>query len=148
MSNAAIAERPQTQAQTPPPRPPRTASPQDGYDLGRRGEDAAARFLGRRGYEIVERNWACEAGEADIIARDGEALVFVEVRTSAATGRGLPPEEPVASMRGRYECIAALFLKDCDVVDVPVRFDVVSIVAVSPDRALIRHHIDAFSAGW
>ena len=49
--------------------------------------------------------------------------------------------------RDRYERIAALFLVDYDVVDVPVRFDVVSIVVVPPDRAFIRHHIGAFSAG-
>ena len=45
----------------------------------------------------------------------------------------------------RYERIAALFLQGFDVVDVPVRFDIVSIVAISPDRAMIRHHINAFS---
>ena len=43
------------------------------------------------------------------------------------------------------ERIAALFLQGFDVVDVPVRFDIVSIVAISPDRAMIRHHINAFS---
>ena len=47
--------------------------------------------------------------------------------------------------RDRYERIAALFLQGFDVVDVPVRFDIVSIVAISPDRAMIRHHINAFS---
>ena len=116
-------------------------------ELGRRGEDAAARFLDRRGYDIVERNWTCAAGEADIIARDGEALVFVEVKTRSNTEKGLPSEAVDAGKRRRYERIAALFLVDYDVVDVPVRFDVVSIVVVPPDRAFIRHHIGAFSAG-
>lgn len=116
-------------------------------ELGRRGEDAAARFLDRRGYDIVERNWTCAAGEADIIARDGEALVFVEVKTRSNTEKGLPSEAVDAGKRRRYERIAALFLMDYDVVDVPVRFDVVSIVVVPPDRAFIRHHIGAFSAG-
>ena len=116
-------------------------------ELGRRGEDAAARFLDRRGYDIVERNWTCAAGEADIIARDGEALVFVEVKTRSNTEKGLPSEAVDAGKRSRYERIAALFLVDYDVVDVPVRFDVVSIVVVPPDRAFIRHHIGAFSAG-
>lgn len=116
-------------------------------ELGRRGEDAAARFLDRRGYDIVERNWTCAAGEADIIAHDGEALVFVEVKTRSNTEKGLPSEAVDAGKRRRYERIAALFLVDYDVVDVPVRFDVVSIVVVPPDRAFIRHHIGAFSAG-
>ena len=116
-------------------------------ELGRRGEDAAARFLDRRGYEIVERNWTCAAGEADIIARDGEALVFVEVKTRSSCDCGMPAEAVDEAKRDRYERIAALFLQGFDVVDVPVRFDVVSIVVVPPDRAFIRHHIGAFSAG-
>ena len=116
-------------------------------ELGRRGEDAAARFLDRRGYEIIERNWTCIAGEADIIARDGEALVFVEVKTRSSTERGLPSEAVDAEKRDRYERIAALFLQNYAVVDVPVRFDVVALVVVAPDRALVRHHINAFAAG-
>lgn len=113
-------------------------------DLGRRGEDAAARYLYRRGYEIVERNWTCAAGEADIIARDGEAVVFVEVKTRTSTDKGLPSDAVDAEKRRRYERIAALFLRDYDAVDVPVRFDVVSLLVSAPDRALVRHHINAF----
>ena len=109
-------------------------------ELGRRGEDAAARFLDRRGYEIVERNWTCAAGEADIIARDGDSVVFVEVKTRSSCDYGMPAEAVDEAKR-----IAALFLQGFHVVDVPVRFDIVSIVAISPDRAMIRHHINAFS---
>ncbi|RNM38150.1 YraN family protein [Eggerthella sinensis] len=115
-------------------------------DLGRRGEDAAARFLDRRGYEIVERNWTCAAGEADIVARDEETVVFVEVKTRSSCERGLPSEAVDAEKRERYERIAALFLQGYDVVDVPVRFDIISLVVIGPDRAMIRHHINAFSA--
>lgn len=115
-------------------------------ELGRRGEDAAARFLDRRGYEIVERNWTCAAGEADIIARDEETVVFVEVKTRSNCERGMPAEAVDEAKRDRYERIAALFLQGYDVVDVPVRFDIVSIVTIAPDRAMIRHHINAFGA--
>lgn len=115
--------------------------------MGRRGEDAAARFLDRRGYDIIERNWTCEAGEADIIARDGDAVVFVEVKTRSSVEKGLPSEAVDDAKRRRYERIAALFLRGYEVADVPVRFDVVSLLVVAPDRALIRHHINAFSAG-
>ncbi len=116
-------------------------------ELGRRGEDAAARFLERRGYDIVARNWTCFAGEADIIARDGAAVVFVEVKTRSSYAKGLPGEAVGKSKRERYEKIAAAFLSEYEVVDVPLRFDVVSIVLVAPDRAMIRHHIDAFGVG-
>lgn len=116
-------------------------------ELGWRGEEAAARFLERRGYDIVARNWTCFAGEADIIARDGDAIVFVEVKTRSGYAKGLPAEAVDAAKRDRYERIAAAFLAEYDVVDVPLRFDVVSIVVVAPDRAMIRHHIDAFGVG-
>ena len=53
--------------------------------LGRLGEDVAARYLVSRGYEIIARNWTCQAGEADIIARDDDILVFAEVKTRAST---------------------------------------------------------------
>lgn len=114
--------------------------------IGQRGEDAAARFLDRRGYEIIERNWTCTAGEADIIARDGETVVFVEVKTRTNCDKGLPAEAVDEAKRTRYERIAAQFLSGYDVVDVPVRFDIISLVVVAPDRAMIRHHINAFSA--
>lgn len=114
-------------------------------DLGRRGEDAATRFLRRRGYEIVERNWKCPAGEADIIARDGDAVVFVEVKTRTSIEKGLPSDAVDQRKRERYEKIAALFLRDFEAVDVPVRFDVVSLLVIGDDRALIRHHINAFA---
>lgn len=115
-------------------------------EIGQRGEDAAARFLDRRGYEIIERNWTCTAGEADIIARDGETVVFVEVKTRTNCDKGLPAEAVDEAKRTRYERIAAQFLSGYDVVDVPVRFDIISLVVVAPDRAMIRHHINAFSA--
>ena len=117
-------------------------------ELGRKGEDAAVRFLERRGYDIVERNWTCFAGEADIIARDGEAVVFVEVKTRTGASNGLPGEAVTKNKRERYEKIACAFLADYDVVDVPVRFDVVSISLIDTDRAMVRHHIDAFGVDW
>lgn len=115
-------------------------------ELGRRGEDAAALYLVRRGYDILERNWTCFAGEADIIARDGEALVFVEVKTRSSVEKGFPAEAVDAPKRERYEKIALAYLTEESFSDMPVRFDVVSIVVLAPDRAFIRHHINAFSA--
>ena len=112
--------------------------------LGKRGEDAAARFLERRGYEIVARNWTCYAGEADIIARDDDAIVFVEVKTRRDCDKGMPAEAVTQDKRERYERIALEYLKDCEITDAPVRFDIISIVAISSDRALVRHHINAF----
>ena len=61
-------------------------------ELGMRGEDVACLFLERRGLEILERNWRCKSGEADIIALDTDALVFVEVKTRSSESNGLPEE--------------------------------------------------------
>ena len=116
-------------------------------ELGRRGENAAARFLDRRGYEILERNWECAAGEADIIARDGDVLVFVEVKTRSSTEKGLPAEAVDEAKRKRYGRIASLYVKNYEVPDVSVRFDVVSLLVIAPDRVLMHHYINAFMAG-
>lgn len=115
-------------------------------ELGRKGEEAAARFLYRRGYEILERNWTCYAGEADIIAEDNGTLVFVEVKTRRDCQKGFPSEAVTKSKRDKYERIALAFLSECDVVDAPVRFDVVALVVVGRGKALIRHHMNAFSS--
>lgn len=115
-------------------------------ELGRRGEEAAARFLYRHGYEILERNWTCIAGEADIIARDDDYLIFVEVKTRSNCEKGLPSEAVNAEKRKRYERIAGLYLQDHDIDEINVRFDVIAVLVVGSDRAFMRHHIDAFSA--
>ena len=115
--------------------------------LGARGEDAAARYLERRGYDIVDRNWTCPAGEADIVARDEKYLVFVEVKTRTSVETGFPEEAVDGKRRDRYERIAAFYLQDHDFVDMPVRFDVVALLVCDTDRAFIRHHINAFGEG-
>lgn len=125
--------------------PKRPRKPRKNIELGRRGEDAAARFLDRRGYEVVDRNWECFAGEADIVARDGGTLVFVEVKTRSNCDKGFPAEAVTRAKREKYERIALAYLQDHEVSDIAIRFDVVSIVVIATDRALIRHHINAFS---
>lgn len=114
--------------------------------LGARGEEAAARFLYRRGYEILDRNWKCFAGEVDIVAKDDDTLVFVEVKTRKDGERGFPSEVVTAEKRARYEKIALAYLSECESTDFPVRFDIVSLVVIAPDKAAVRHQINAFSA--
>lgn len=114
--------------------------------LGIRGEKAAVLFLKRLGYEILEQNWTCPAGEVDIIARDGETIVFCEVKTRSNLSKGLPAEAVTAKKRNRYERIAGWFLRDYDEVNIPVRFDVIGLLALGNDRALIRHYINAFGS--
>lgn len=112
--------------------------------LGKRGEDAAARYLELMGFELLERNWKCSSGEADIIAWDGCTLVFIEVKTRTSIEKGFPAEAVTAEKRRRYEKIACWYLRDCAFVDIPVRFDVISIMVLTDDRAMVRHYKHAF----
>src|ERR1700674_5941286 len=73
------------------------------HALGRRGEDLAHRFLRRQGFIIVARNYRLSSGEAeaDLIAREGEDLVIVEVKTRASAEYG-PPERAVSAEKQRH----------------------------------------------
>ena len=111
--------------------------------LGRAGEAIAAQFLQGLDYEIIARNWSCMVGEADIVARDGSVLVFVEVKTRTSIEKGLPSDAVDERKRSKYERIATCFTQRYEVDSIPIRFDVVSIL-MHDGTALIRHHIDAF----
>lgn len=112
--------------------------------LGKRGELAAVRFLERKGYEILETNWTCVAGEADIIALEDDTLCFVEVKTRSNAEKGFPAEAVNAKKRGCYERIAACYLTTYENCDIRVRFDVISILVLSENRAFLRFHKNAF----
>lgn len=116
-------------------------------DLGERGELAARRYLERRGFEVVDANWRCNFGEADIIAIEDDVLVFIEVKTRASEEMGFPEEAVTKEKRSRYEKIAAAYLVEHDHGTMPVRFDVISITMIADDRAFLRHHRNAFGVG-
>jgi putative endonuclease len=107
---------------------------------------AATRFLAHRGIEVIETGWECEAGSADIIAKDDDALVFMELKARKGADQGFPSEEATTAKRDRYERIALKYLASHNLEESVVRFDILSLVAVAEDRALVRHHINAFSA--
>ena len=115
--------------------------------LGKRGEEASVCYLEHLGYEIIDRNWTCPAGEVDIVAFDEGTLVFIEVKTRSDIMKGLPAEAVTAEKRARYEKIATWYLKYHDILDVPVRFDVIGLLVADFDRALMRHYVNAFGGG-
>lgn len=117
-------------------------------DLGKRGEDAAVRCLEHKGYEILERNWECDFGEADIIALSPEgSVVFIEVKTRKSLRAGFPEEAITLQKRKRYEKIAVDYMTKSDWEDgTPIRFDAVGIIVRGNDRAVLRHHIGFFDA--
>lgn len=112
--------------------------------LGERGEDAAAAFLERSGVIVVERNWRCSSGEIDIVALDGETLVLCEVKTRRTPAKGSPEESVTPTKQRRYAKLAAAYIQHAGIDPVEVRFDVITLLVLSEDRALLRHHRAAF----
>lgn len=96
--------------------------------LGDRGEEKAAKHLKKRGYKILERNYRVHnVGEIDIIARDGEYTVFVEVKYRKSTDFGRPEEYVTQRKRERLIRAAEHYIQK-NHLETPVRFDVVSLV--------------------
>ena len=116
-------------------------------ELGKKGEEAALRFLKKRGYRIVEKNYVCKMGEMDIIAKEKDTLVFVEVKTRTSTFFG-PPQLAVNSRKQRQLSKVALnYLNEKRLKDVKARFDVVAILLrqKGEEIELIK---DAFDLNW
>jgi putative endonuclease len=111
--------------------------------LGDLGESAAAGYLRRLGWEILGRKHRSPAGEIDIVARDRESIVFVEVRTRAGDSFGTPEESITAAKAERMLRCAMLYISAHPDLTTDWRIDVVA-VRVGPDRALsVRHYRNA-----
>lgn len=111
--------------------------------VGSAGEEEAVSFLRQQGYRILERNFRLRGGEVDIIAQDGETIVFVEVKTRRSLSFG-PPELSVTQAKQRRIITAARWwLQRHALENSPARFDVVAITIANgaSTRELIR---DAF----
>ena len=100
--------------------------------LGRQGEELAVAELTRQGYEIVSRNWHCQAGEVDVVARRGGAWYFFEVRTRRGREFGTPEESLTPAKQQRMVDVALTYLGEHNLNDVDWR---VSLVAVEMNRA-------------
>jgi len=95
--------------------------------LGVEGERAAEKFLRRQRYAIIERNYRCPAGEVDLVALDGAAVVFIEVKTRTQPGFGSPLEAVDLHKQRQIERAARFYLSQHRLHDRPVRFDVVGV---------------------
>lgn len=112
--------------------------------VGDRGEQAARKFLRRRGYRIITTNYACRAGEIDIIARHGQTLVFVEVRSRSSTAYGTPAETVDAAKQRRIRRAAEQYLHSIGQPNTFCRFDVVSVLWQERGKPIIELYQDAF----
>jgi putative endonuclease len=114
--------------------------------LGQRGEDAAARYLKRQGFRIVERGHDSPLGEIDIIAIDGRTIVFVEVKTRTGGDAGHPTEAIDATKQRRMTQAALAYLKAKRLLQNSARFDVIAVVwPAGAQEPAIEHFKNAFS---
>jgi putative endonuclease len=111
----------------------------DPKELGRQGEDAAVAYLTGVGMSVVARNWRCRHGELDVIARDGTALVFCEVKTRRGTAFGVPLGAITAAKCGRLRRLASLYLAEHGGHAGPIRIDAVGILWGPDDRLVVEH---------
>lgn len=106
--------------------------------LGKYGEDRATEFLERIGYQVVGRNWRCNVGEIDIIARDKDCLVFAEVKTRTRVGFGHPFEAITSAKMQKMRKLVGEWCRAHDVASVQVRLDAISVL-LSGGRVHIEH---------
>lgn len=116
-------------------------------DLKAKAKQAAEIFLSQRGYDILDDGWEDPSGIVNIVAREGDVLVFAEVIVTRDSSRGFPRERSDEGCRAAREASALAYLAEHDVTDMMVRFDTVSLVVLGSDRALVRHHINCLSVG-
>lgn len=111
--------------------------------LGIKGENLAVTFLKEKGYRIIARNYKTYIGEIDIIAQDGNTMVFIEVKTRADELFGQPFEAVNRKKRHKMKNVALLYMKRHE-RNLPVRFDVISIFYRENGKKEIEHITDAF----
>ena len=103
-------------------------------ELGQRGEDAAADHLAALGMRVVARNWRCRHGEIDLVASEGDTLVFCEVKTRSGLGYGSPLAAITPAKQGRLRRLVGIYLAESGGHPGPVRIDAVGILW-QPGRA-------------
>jgi len=96
--------------------------------LGASGEQAAADWYQRNGYEVVARNWRCRDGELDLVLRRGRTFVFCEVKARTTTAFGAPVEAITRDKQARLRRLAARWLDESPVHAGEIRFDVASVL--------------------
>lgn len=111
--------------------------------IGRHGEAHAALFLQNHGYKILARNYTVRGGEIDIIARNAETLVFVEVKSCRTKSFGEPETWVDERKQQRIGAAANRYLAEQDIENLDCRFDVIT-VDFSQNPPFINHLIDAF----
>jgi putative endonuclease len=96
-------------------------------DLGRFGEELALKTIKRLGYKKIVRNYRCSLGEVDLVAEDGDSLVFIEIKTRKGKSLGYAKEAVDARKRRQLSKLALAYMKANRCCEAKARFDVVAI---------------------
>jgi putative endonuclease len=113
---------------------------------GEVGERLACRHLESRGLVVLARNFRCRSGEVDVVARDGDTTVFVEVKERAGVSHGEACEAVTFGKRRRIVRAARIYAASRGLSESPLRFDVVCIDWTDEGRPQIRHDAGAFDS--
>ena len=106
-------------------------------DIAKMGESLAVAHLKARGYEILAQNYRAMRGEIDLVARDGDCIVFVEVKTRRTLKFGLPQAAVTVQKQRQISKVALAYLQTHHLFDAPCRFDVIAI-HLSPQLELLK----------
>ena len=114
---------------------------------GNKGEDLAVKHLKDNGYRILARNVRSKFGEIDSVAQQGKILCFIEIKARTSTSFGWPEESVTREKRWRLVRLARWYLQSKRLEEIPVRFDVISLL-LNPNGSLARARIipSAFEA--
>ena len=112
--------------------------------LGVVGETLAFHYLKRQGYTILSRNYKCRLGEIDVVAKEGDVLSFVEVKTRTSDEKGSPAESVHQFKQRQITSVAKCYLQHHNCWDMPCRFDVVCVLMKQGQEANIELIRDAF----
>jgi len=115
-------------------------------DIGKKGEEIAKSFLEKQGYHIQATNWRYSKAEIDIIAFEGDLLVFVEVKTRSSDFFG-PPEDFVDDKKKKLLSLAAAAYMAKTNHQWSIRFDIISILLAGEKVYKVQHFKDAFFPG-
>lgn len=107
--------------------------------LGAYGERVAEAHLRAAGMTVLDRNWRCALGEIDIVARDGDVLVFCEVKTRSSVALGHPLEAVTARKAQRLRRLAAAWIRARQVHPAEVRIDLVGVLRTRRGPAGVEH---------
>lgn len=112
---------------------------QNKKQFGGKGEELACKYLLDVGFEIIERNYTYGKGEIDIIAKDGEHLVFIEVKSRHSLKYGLPEYSITRGKLNQIRRIASAYLYEKEIEDTECRIDVVTILFLKDQAPTINH---------